>query len=70
MKLKEIIKKFYEGINSIQIFPQTINLEDINPNYSNKYSLNEQNSKVIHDDWEQVGKDMGWALKKFGKQYK
>ncbi|MCK5043422.1 hypothetical protein KAR52_00250 [Candidatus Pacearchaeota archaeon] len=69
MRLKEIIKNFYEGINSIQIWPQIISLENINPNYSNKYSLNAQNLKALGDDWKQVEEDMNMALKKFEGQY-
>ena len=69
MKLKEILTNLCKGISSIQIFPRLITLEDINPNYSNKYSPNEQDLRAICDDWKQIGQDMGDAIKKFGKQY-
>lgn len=70
MKLKRIIKSFVKGMgNAIQIFPPPINLEDVNSNYSDKYSVAEQNARAIADDWKQVGQDMDEAIKKFKEKY-
>ncbi len=66
---KRLIKSFIKGMGSINLFPPPIRLEDINPNYSPKYSVDVQNARAIADDWKQVGQDLDEVMKKFKEQY-
>ncbi len=69
MKIKRAIESFIKGMGSINLFPESIKLEDINPNYSSKYSVNEQNARAIANDWKQIGQDINETIKKFKEQY-
>ncbi|NMB66972.1 hypothetical protein GYA25_02860 [Candidatus Woesearchaeota archaeon] len=71
MKSKKGIENFLMRVGSVfQIFPEQIRLEYINPNYSNKYTLKEQNARAVADDWNNIGLDINKAVKKFKEQYK
>ena len=57
MKLKKRtgIENFLKGFgSSINIFPKPIKLEDINPNYSEKYSPAEKDARAIAEDWKKI----------------
>ncbi|OGJ12511.1 hypothetical protein A3K82_03175 [Candidatus Pacearchaeota archaeon RBG_19FT_COMBO_34_9] len=70
MKLRKGIESFIRGMGSvIQLFPEPIKLEDINPDYSDKYTPTEQDAKALANDWNNVGLDINKAIKKFEKQY-
>jgi hypothetical protein len=65
MKLRKGIEGFIKGMgNILQLFPEPIKLEDINSNYSCEYSPLEQDARALDDDWNNIGKDMNYALNK------
>jgi hypothetical protein len=70
MKIKKGIESFIEKIGSmLEISKEQIKLEEINSNYSNKYSPEEQNAKAIRSDLINTGQDLNYAIIKFEKDY-